>query len=178
MNVIKNMFGGWVYQTKPELEKNSKDMTSTTSNSNSNTNSRTTSNTSSRTRSRTTNSFATSSNRKKRNKRAKGKSISIHKIKKRNKTMKSIRKLQNECDLLHKCFQNDMLKLNYVYDGYFFNKTCYNNIFQYTVYLPELKLTSYLKTTEEFAEYEKKQIKLFLFNNKDKFKQKIRLALV
>jgi exoribonuclease R len=95
-----------------------------------------------------------------------------------NKSMKSIRKIQNECDLLHKCFHNDMLKLNYVYDGYFFNKTCYNNIFQYTVYLPELKLTSYLKTTEEFAEYEKKQIKLFLFNNKDKFKQKIRLALV
>jgi exoribonuclease R len=95
-----------------------------------------------------------------------------------NKSMKSIRKVQHECELLHKCFYNDNTIFENLYDGYCFNKTCTNQkTFQYTVYLPELKLTSYLKTTEELAEYEKKQIKLFLFNNKDKFKQKIRLAI-
>jgi len=96
-----------------------------------------------------------------------------------NKSMKSIQKIQNECELLQKCFHNDnTINLNRTYDGYCFNKTCTNQkTFQYTVYLPELKLTSYLKTTKELTEYEKRQIKLFLFNNKDKFKQKIRLSL-
>lgn len=95
-----------------------------------------------------------------------------------NKSMKSIRKIQNDCELLHVCFYNNEILDTKVYDGYCFNKTVIKNIFQYTVYLPELKLTSKIKTTVELEEYEKRQIKLHLFDNKERFKQKIRLAFV
>jgi len=95
-----------------------------------------------------------------------------------NVTMRAIRKVQNDCNLLDTC-TNDPEKMDKLYDGYCFDKLVRNDgLYQFIVYLPELKLTSRITCRENMANYEKQQYKLFLFNNEDKFKKKIRLQVV
>jgi RNB domain len=99
-----------------------------------------------------------------------------------NVTMRAIRKVQNDCNLLDTCFkngQNDPDKLDKLYDGYCFDKLVRNDgLYQFIVYLPELKLTSRITTRENMENYQKQEYKLLLFNNEEKFKKKIRLQLV
>ena len=99
-----------------------------------------------------------------------------------NITMRAIRKVQNDCNLLDMCTKNgdnDPEKMDKLYDGYCFDKLIRNDgLYQFIVYLPELKLTSRITSRENMANYEKQQYKLFLFNNEDKFKKKIRLQVV
>ena len=94
-----------------------------------------------------------------------------------NTTMRAIRKIQTECSLLDTCFNNPDT-LNKIYDGYCFDKLARNDgLYQFIVYLPELKLTSKITVRDNLENYEKKQYKLYLFNNEEKFKRKIRLQL-
>ena len=95
-----------------------------------------------------------------------------------NKTMKSIQRVQNECNLLHMCMTNQDI-MEKVYDGYIID--CINTVntmYRYNVFLPELKLTSHIITNIDMKIYEKHQFKLYLFNNMDKFKKKIRLGII
>ena len=56
-----------------------------------------------------------------------------------NTTMRSIRKVQNDCSLLKICY-DDNDKLNKIYEGYIFDKIIRNDgLYQYMVYIPELK---------------------------------------
>ena len=93
-----------------------------------------------------------------------------------NVTMRAIKKIQNDCTLLDTFSKN--LVLNKLYNGYCFDKLARSDgLFQYIVYLPELKLTSRITIREDFKNYELNQYKLVLFNNEEKFKKKIRLHL-
>jgi len=95
-----------------------------------------------------------------------------------NTTMRSIRKVQCDCSLLDMC-NNDPETLNKKYDGYLFDKINRNDgLYQYIVFLPDLKLSSRLTLRDNFENYEKKMFKLFLFNDEDRFKKKIRLQLL
>jgi len=95
-----------------------------------------------------------------------------------NVTMRSIRKVQNDCSLLNTCFNNPET-LDKIYNGYCFDKLVRNDgLYQFVVYLPELKLTSKITTRENLNDYEKRQYKLFLFNDEEHFKKKIRIQLV
>jgi exoribonuclease R len=95
-----------------------------------------------------------------------------------NVTMRSIRKVQIDCDLLDACKNNPSILLK-DYDGYVFDKVNQNDgLFQYMVYLPDLKLSSRVTMRENLNNYECKQFKLFLFNNEEKCKKKIRLNLI
>jgi hypothetical protein len=95
-----------------------------------------------------------------------------------NTTMKSIRRVQNDCSLLHLCSTNPLV-MNKTYEGYTINKITRNDgLFQYLVYLPELHLTSKLVLIDNFENYEKSTYKLYLFNDEEKFKKKIRVQLV
>jgi exoribonuclease R len=95
-----------------------------------------------------------------------------------NVTMRAIRRVQNDCALLDTSAKN-LSVLDCIYDGYCFDKLVRNDgLFQYIVYLPELKMTSKITVRENMDNYMVKQYKLFLFNNEDKFKKKIRLHLV
>ena len=59
-----------------------------------------------------------------------------------NTTMRSIRKVQNDCSLLQICMENEEV-LNQIHDGYIFDKILRNDaLFQYMVYLPELKMVN------------------------------------
>jgi exoribonuclease R len=95
-----------------------------------------------------------------------------------NATMRGIRKVQNDCSLLDMCI-NKVETLEKIYDGYCFDKLVRNDgLYQFLVYLPELKLTSKITMRENIDNYEKKQYKLFLFNDEERFKKKIRIQLL
>jgi exoribonuclease R len=94
-----------------------------------------------------------------------------------NSTMRAIRKVQNDCNLLDMCY-NDPKAFDKIYDGYCFDKITRNDgFYNYNVYLPELRITSKITIRDDLANYEKRQYKLYLFNNEEKFKKKIRLQL-
>jgi len=94
-----------------------------------------------------------------------------------NVSMKSIRKVQNDCHLLDICSNNPSIMKN-EYIGYMFNKmTKSAGMYTYTVFLPELKMTSHVTTNEEFDNYQNRVFKLYLFNDEENLKKKIRLHL-
>jgi len=94
-----------------------------------------------------------------------------------NTTMRAIRTVQNDCNLLHLCSTNIDV-MNKDYDGYIFDKITRNDgLFQYIVYLPEIKMISRVVLREKYENYEKHIFKLYLFNDEEKFKKKIRLQI-
>ena len=97
-----------------------------------------------------------------------------------NSSMRSIRQVQNDCNLLSMFHSNNDI-LNKEYEGYCFDKIISgnkNNLFQYTAYLPELRITSKIITIHDFENYSQHKFKLFLFFNEEKFKKKIRLEII
>jgi hypothetical protein len=95
-----------------------------------------------------------------------------------NVTMRSIRKLQCDCSLLDLCHNNPEI-MEKDYDGYLFDKLYRNDgLYQYIVFLPELKLSSRITLREDLDNFISKKFKLFLFNDEEKFKRKIRLHLL
>jgi exoribonuclease R len=94
-----------------------------------------------------------------------------------NVTMRSIRKVQCDCSLLDLCYNNPTV-MNKEYDGYLFDKINRNDgLFQFIVFLPELKLSSRITMRDNFDNFTCKKFKLYLFNDEEKFKRKIRLHL-
>jgi hypothetical protein len=95
-----------------------------------------------------------------------------------NVTMRSIRKVQCDCTLLDLCHNNPDV-MDKEYDGYLFDKINRNDgLYQYIVFLPELKLSSRITMRENFENFTCKKFKLFLFNDEEKFKRKIRLHMI
>ena len=95
-----------------------------------------------------------------------------------NTTMRSIRKVQCDCSLLDLCHNNPEV-MEKEYDGYLFDKINRNDgLYQFVVFLPELKLSSRITMRDNFDNFECKKFKLYLFNNEEKFKRKIRLQLI
>jgi exoribonuclease R len=95
-----------------------------------------------------------------------------------NVTMRAIRKVQTDTQLLDTCFNNPST-IEKIYDGYCFDKLLRNDgLYQFIVYLPELKLVSKITVRDNLENFEKKQFKLYLFHDEEHFKKKIRLNLV
>jgi exoribonuclease R len=95
-----------------------------------------------------------------------------------NVTMRSIRKVQCDCNLLDVCSNNpDILEKEY--DGYLFDKISRNDcLYQFVVFLPELRLSSRITLRDNIDNFEKKKFKLFLFHDEENFKRKIRLHMI
>jgi exoribonuclease R len=95
-----------------------------------------------------------------------------------NTSMKNIRKIQSDSQLLDLCSCNSFI-MEKTFDGYIFDKIIYNNhMFQFTVFLPELKMTSKIKIENDLNNFEMKKFKLYLFNDEENFKKKIRLQII
>ena len=96
-----------------------------------------------------------------------------------NTSMRSIRKLQSDCELLYLVNQDEKI-LKKQYKGFCIDKlhesSCYG-IFQYIIYLPELKLTTRLFSQEELELYQENKYSLYSFKNESNFKRKIRIQL-
>jgi exoribonuclease R len=101
----------------------------------------------------------------------------IDKIEYINVTMRNIRKIQNECNLLAMCSE-DITMYEKKYDGYCFNKMIRSGgLFQYNVYLPELKMTSKIVTRIDMEEYTNADYKIYVFQDEDRLKKKIRISI-
>jgi hypothetical protein len=69
--------------------------------------------------------------------------------------------------------------LDRIYDGYCFDKIIrHDGLYQFIVYIPEIKMTSRVIIQEELDNYEKRKFRLFLFHNEEKMKKKIRMQMV
>lgn len=102
----------------------------------------------------------------------------ITKIEYINTTMRNIRKVQNECNLLAMC-TTSIDVCDKIYEGYCFDKMIRNGgLFQYVVYLLELKITSKIVTRVDMEEYSRQNYKLYIFHDEDKLKKKIRIQLL
>jgi exoribonuclease R len=95
-----------------------------------------------------------------------------------NITMRSIRKIQTDCSLLDLCSNNPNI-MEQKYNGYVFDKIVRNDgLYQYIIFLPDLKMNSRITIRENIENYEKRKFQLFLFHDEEKFKKKIRLQLI
>ena len=92
-----------------------------------------------------------------------------------NDTMRSIRKVQNNCSTLYRCL-NDPEMLCKEYKGCIIDKMERNNgMFQYIVFIVELKIVSKFMSIDEYEAYSESMYKLFYFEDKDSLKKKVRL---
>jgi exoribonuclease R len=95
-----------------------------------------------------------------------------------NVTMRSIRKVQCDCTLLDLCHNNPEV-MEKEYDGYLFDKISRNDgLYQFVVFLPELRLSSRITMRENNENFDCRKFKLFLFDDEEKFKRKIRLHML
>jgi hypothetical protein len=93
-----------------------------------------------------------------------------------NEDVKSIRKVQSECDLLYSCTHDELL-MNSIHDGIVFNQQKEENVFKYNVYIKSIRKISYFKCDDDIANYSTKKFKLFLFDAENSGYRKIRLAM-
>ena len=92
-----------------------------------------------------------------------------------NTSMRCIRKVQNDCDILNKCVVNPEYMEN-PQRGVIFDKVIKTNgLFMYMVYLEDLKLLYRINSHDDFDNYTYHNFRMFLFNDEDTFKRKIRL---
>jgi exoribonuclease R len=96
-----------------------------------------------------------------------------------NTSMRSIRKVQTDCALLDKCF-NDPTILHREYSGVIFDKLARNDgTMNYMVYLKELKMLSRIgNTCVDMKNYSMGMFRIYLFEDEDKTKKKIRLQII
>ncbi len=94
-----------------------------------------------------------------------------------NTTMRSIRRVQNDCQLLNICSTNQAI-LNAEYDGFIFDKIKRNDgLFQYMVYLKELNMTNRITTRHDFVNYSFQKFKIYIFHDQERLKHKVRLEI-
>ena len=104
------------------------------------------------------------------------------KIENINKDTKSIKKIHADCNLLYVCDKNPEL-IDQIHKGYAFSKkeVTYENCeykYEYLVYLTDMNITSRIFSKEDDLLYRAMNYKLYLFNDEEKFKKKIRLQLI
>ena len=97
-----------------------------------------------------------------------------------NLTMRNIRKVQTDCSVLHMCVNSPEI-MNATHNGIVFDKTetSMPNIFSYMVYLEDIKLITRVCSSPISVEnYTCHNFNLFLFENEDNTKRKIRVSFM
>lgn len=95
-----------------------------------------------------------------------------------NHSMRSIRKVQSECDLLCRCF-NDSAMYDETYEGILFDKIKKTDgSFSYMVLLDKINVITRYVCQENFNNKSKFKFKLYLFEDENKLKQKIKIKLM
>jgi hypothetical protein len=95
-----------------------------------------------------------------------------------NASMRSIRKVQTDCEVLNRCYTRPEI-MDSFHEGIVFDKILKNDgTFHYMVYLEQLKLLSRIATSSDVPNYSKNKFKMYLFEDEDKVKRKIRLQII
>jgi exoribonuclease R len=94
-----------------------------------------------------------------------------------NSAMRSIRKIQMDCDVLTRCYSSPEI-MSQTHPGVLFDKMVRNDgMISYMVYLEKLKLLSRITVSQNLPVYSSHPFNLFLFEDEAKVKRKIRLQL-
>ena len=92
-----------------------------------------------------------------------------------NTTMRSIRRVQNDCLLLNICSTNKKI-LETIYNGFIFDKIKRNDgLYQYMVYLKDLNMTNSITTRQDLNNYTYQDFKIYIFHDQERLKHKVRL---
>ena len=95
-----------------------------------------------------------------------------------NQSMRSIRKVQTDCNVLYRCYTETDI-MNTIQKGILFDKNKKSNgMYSYMIYLEELKLLSRITTMLDIENYTYISCKLYLFEDEDKLKKKIRVQII
>ena len=95
-----------------------------------------------------------------------------------NQTMRSIRRVQNECSLLSMCQEDESITKK-IYRGYIFDKIVRNDaLYQYMVYLPEIKMTNRITSRHDMNLNSSYEFKIYVFRDEARLKHKIRLEIL
>ena len=97
-----------------------------------------------------------------------------------NTTMRNIRKVQIDCNILSLCVNKPTI-LDEIYEGYVFDKTKIDldsEFMQYTVYIPKIKIISRVNVKIELKEYSCLKFKLYLIEDGITLKRKIRAEII
>ena len=94
-----------------------------------------------------------------------------------NQTMRSIRRVQNDCNLLDLCSKDDTIK-DKVFEAFVFDKIVRNDaLYQYMVFMPEFKMTNRFTSRHDIELYSKQNFKVYVFMDEIRLKQKIRIEI-
>lgn len=95
-----------------------------------------------------------------------------------NTSMRSIRKIQTDCEVLHRCYTDPSLVQTH-HKGTLFDKVKKNDGgFVYMVYLEELRLLTRFKSYDEYENLSQQFFQLFLFTDEYSLKKKIRVQIL
>lgn len=95
-----------------------------------------------------------------------------------NISSRTIRKVQSKCKIYAQYLHNKENNITQNYEGYVFDKLeKYDGKYQYMVYLPSLKLTTYITVLHDIENYSCHLFQLFVFMNQEQDKNKIKLQL-
>tara|TARA_Y100000739_G_scaffold228427_1_gene240163 strand:+ start:1972 stop:3675 length:1704 start_codon:yes stop_codon:yes gene_type:complete len=95
-----------------------------------------------------------------------------------NVTMKNIRKVQNDCNLLKVCYEDKSLP-DKEFDGYLFDKIKRNDgLYQYTVFIDKLKMVNRMVSRKDVGDKSIHKFKIHIFIDEERLKQKLRLELI
>jgi len=92
-----------------------------------------------------------------------------------NQTMRSIRKVQNDCNLLSLCTDNSILER--IHEGFIFSKTEHKDMHRYMVYFPELKMVNRFTSSYNKDNLSSHNFRFYIFMDESQLKQKIRIEL-
>ena len=90
-----------------------------------------------------------------------------------NDSLKRVRKSQNQCKMLDISTREQ----NKTFIAILFEKTIHDKLFKYKLYVPELKLSSTIKSEIEYDNFIEKNVKLFVFQDEKRLKKKNRFQL-
>ncbi len=94
-----------------------------------------------------------------------------------NTSMRSIRRVQTDCELLTKCVEEPNI-LKQIYKGYVFDSIERTDaLHQCMVYLPQLKIVRRYVSRQKLENYSNHEYTLYLFKDEDNVKQKIVISL-
>ena len=94
-----------------------------------------------------------------------------------NTTMRSIRKVQNDCSLLKFCMDDPTVQQK-IYEGYIFDKLVRNDaLYQYMVYLPEINMVNRFTSRYDKQNLSKQTFKIYVFTDQNSLKRKIRVEV-
>ena len=93
-----------------------------------------------------------------------------------NTDMKSIKKIQNNCELLR--LLEDKTKLEKTYMGILFNKELRNDgLFEYTVHLNDINITCQTLSKYEMVNYSFAFFKIYVFKEEENMRRKVRVSI-